>query len=199
MSKLFSSFCYCSFVWSLLIIDCNCISVHLLVELDHLLLIWRVRDLLSSIDYIYFDTHTHTRQLEAPTCVHSCSKWYSIIVSAAHTYTTRLHSPPKRVSWLRQIVRQWGNSKPLIPGSLDYVAPLLVALALRHRDEELLSPLLEAFGALARVEPTLVGSPHYLPPFPIHYPLLSPLPLYTHTVSLPPSIPPPPAVSALQS
>ena len=60
MSKLFSSFCYCSFVWSLLIIDCNCISVHLLVELDHLLLIWRVRDLLSSIDYIYFDTHTHT-------------------------------------------------------------------------------------------------------------------------------------------
>ena len=80
-------------------------------------------------------------------------------------------------------MRQWGDSKPLTPGSLDYVAPLLAALALRHRDEELLPSLLEAFGALARVEPTLVGSPHYLPPFPIHYPLLSPLPLYTHTQS----------------
>lgn len=130
-------------------------------------------------------THTHTHQLQGPTNIHSCSKWYSIIVSAAHTYTTRLYSPPKIVSWLRELVGQWGDSAPLTPGSLDYVAPLLAALALRHCDNELLPSVLKAFGALAKAEPTLVGSSRclFLPsqsiiPF-------SPPPPHTH--SLPPS------------
>ena len=115
--------------------------------------------LFISIVYILL---THTYQLQAPTNIHSCSKWYSIIVSAAHTYATRLHSPPKIVSWLRELVGQWGNSTPLTPGSLDYMAPLLAALTLRHCDNELLPSLLKAFGALAKAEPTLVGSAHCL-------------------------------------
>jgi len=117
--------------------------------------------LFISIVYILL-THTHTYQLQAPTNIHSCSKWYSIIVSAAHTYATRLHSPPKIISWLRELVGQWGDSATLTPGSQDYVAPLLAALALRHCDNELLPSLLKAFGALAKAEPTLVGSTHCL-------------------------------------
>ena len=78
---------------------------------------------------------------------------------------------------------QWGDSAPLTPGSLDYVAPLLAALALRHCDNELLPSVLKAFGALAKAEPTLVGSSRclFLPSQSII--LFSPPPLRPHTQS----------------